>query len=103
MARPKPKVLMSMTNPKTHKSEQVLEAKAIFAVFLAGQPINLRTINSVINYPGPKYKRISFTSSGSAFNLADKLNKMFKTDEFQVVKLTTGEIITEIKDEDLES
>jgi hypothetical protein len=95
MSRPKPKVILDFTDPKTYKSEQVLAADAVYAVFHDGKPINLRSLNSLINYPGPKYKKCSFGNKGHAFNLAEKLNKLFKTDKFKVVKLTQGEEITE--------
>lgn len=77
------------------KAEQVLESDAIYAVFLDGLPINLRTVNSVFNYPSPKYKKVSFSNSGHAFNLAEKMNKIFKTDRFSVFKLTGGIKISE--------
>jgi len=95
MSRPKPSILLDWTDPKTFKSEQVLAAEAIYAVFYEGQPINLRSLNSLVNYPGPKYKKSSFSNSGHAFNLAEKLNKLFKTDKFEVYKLTTGQAIKE--------
>lgn len=98
MSRPKPNILLDWTDPKTYKSEQVLEAEAIYAVFYKGKPINLRTLNSLINYPGPKYKKVSFSNSGHAFNLAEKLNKLFKTTDFGVFKLTAGTPVAE-KDE----
>jgi hypothetical protein len=47
------------------------------------------------NYPGPKYKKVSFSNPGHAFNLAKKLNELFGCVDFQVVKLTSGEIISE--------
>lgn len=90
MSRPKPTVLLDYTDPKTYKSEQVLAAEAIYAVFYDGKPINLRSLNSLINYPGPKYKKCSFGNKGHAFNLAEKLNKLFKTDKFKVFKLSQG-------------
>jgi hypothetical protein len=95
MARPKPKIILEFTDPKTFRSEQVLAADAIYAVFYQGQPVNLRSLSSLTNYPGPKYKKVSFSNSGHAFNLAQRLNKLFKTDEFTVVKLTQGEVIKE--------
>lgn len=95
MARPQPIILMEYTNPKTYRSEQVLEASHIYAVYYEGRPINLRTLNSLVNYPGPKYKKCSFSNPGHAFNLAERLNKLFKTDKFTVFKLTGGEEITE--------
>lgn len=95
MSRPKPTVILDYTDPKTYKSEQVLAADAVYAVFYDGKPINLRSLNSLINYPGPKYKKCSFGNKGHAFNLADKLNKLFKTDKFKVFKLTQGQEISE--------
>ena len=86
---------MIYTDPKTYKSEQILEAEAVYAVFYNGDPINLRSLNSLINYPGPKYKKVSFSNPGHCFNLADKLNKLFKTTKFEVYKLITGIKITE--------
>lgn len=95
MSRPKPTILLEAINQQAYKSEQVLSADAIYSVFFQGRPINLRTLNTLIDYPGPKYKKVSFSNSGHAFNLADRLNKLFSSDEFCVVKLTQGEIVTE--------
>jgi|TARA_R110000796_G_C14532564_1_gene432043 hypothetical protein len=95
MSRPKPKILMEFTNGRTYKTEQVLEAESIWAVFFQGAPFNLKSLNSLTNYPGPKYKKTSFSNPGHAFNLSKKLNSMFKTDEFSVYKLTDGEEISE--------
>jgi hypothetical protein len=94
MSRPKPKVLLEITNKKTYKTEQVLDAEAIWAVFYDNKPINLKTSSLVVQQLGPKYKKVSFSNSGHAFNLAEKLNKMFNTDMFSVYKLVTGEKIT---------
>lgn len=98
MSRPKPTILLSFTNSSTYKSEQVLEATAIFAVFYKGRPINMRSLSSLIDYPGPKYKKTSFSNSGHAFNLAERLNKTFKTQDFEVYKLVQGEKIVESED-----
>ena len=95
MARPKPTILMENVNTKNYKAEQILEADAIYAVFFRGRPINLRTLNHLVSYPGPKYKKTSFPSSGAAFNLADRLNKLFKTTEFEVYELITGTLVLE--------
>lgn len=99
MSRPKPVIILDHTDSRTYKSEQILAAEAIYAVFYEGKPINLRSLNSLVDYPGPKYKKCSFSNSGHAFNLAEKLNKLFKTDKFTVHKLTEGEQITESKDD----
>ena len=93
MSRPKPTVLAEQTNRSTYKSEQVLAAEGIWAVFYDGKPINLKTANLLVQYPGPKYKKVSFSNSGHAVNLAKKLNAQFKTDKFSVVLLTQGETV----------
>ena len=86
MSRPKPEILLEFTNPKNYKSEQVLKAEAIYAVFYKDAPVNLRSLNTLVNYPGPKYKKTSFSNPGHARNLAQRLNTMWKTDEFTVVR-----------------
>jgi len=96
MSRPKPTVLLEHIDKKTYRAEQVLDADAIWAVFYNNKPFNLKSLNSITNYSGPKYKKVSFSNPGHAHNLAKKLNDMFNTDEFAVYKLSTGELETEI-------
>jgi len=91
MSRPKPRVLAEITNRNTYKTEQVLAAEGIWAVFYDGSPINLKTANLLVQYPGPKYKKVSFSNAGHARNLARKLNTQFRTDKFTVVLLTQGD------------
>ena len=95
MSRPKPNILLEITNKKTYKTEQVLEADAIWAVFYQDKPINLKTSSLVVQHLGPKYKKVSFSNSGHAINLAEKLNKIFNSTEFSVFKLVTGEKLTD--------
>ena len=90
MSRPKPKVLLEVTNKKNYKTEQVLEAEAIWAVFYKDKAVNLKTTSIVAQDIGPKYKKVSFSNKGHAFNLAEKLNKMFNCKDFSVYKLTSG-------------
>jgi len=93
MSRPKPTVLLEYINKSTYKSEQVLQGDVVYAVFYDGMPINLKTKNILVNYPGPKYKKTSFTNPGFAVNLAKRLNQQFNTDKFTVVELTPGKVI----------
>ena len=93
MSRPKPRVLIENTNKVTYKTEQVLASEGVWAVFYDDQPINLKTSNLLVQYPGPKYKKVSFSNPGHACNLARKLNVQFKTDRFTVVLLKTGDRI----------
>ena len=93
MSRPKPKVLVELTNKSTYKTEQVLASEGIWAVFFDDAPINLKTSNFLVQYPGPKYKKVSFSNPGHAINLAKKLNQQFKSDKFTVVLLKSGDRI----------
>jgi hypothetical protein len=93
MSRPKPRVLLEHIDKKSYKSEQILEAEAIWAVFYKNEPFNLKSSNSLTSYPGPKYKKVSFSNPGHAHNLAKKLNLTFGTKDFQVVMLTQGTIV----------
>lgn len=93
MSRPKPTVILENINKTTYISEQVLDSDGVWAVFYNGKPINLKTQNILISYPGPKYKKVSFSNSGHAINLAKKLNTLFKTDKFTVMLLLKGEQI----------
>ena len=91
MSRPKPKVILEYTDKETYKVEQILNSAAIWAVFYKDQPFNLKSGSMVSSYPGPKYKKVSFSNPGHARNLAKKLNKLFKTTDFAVFKLNAGE------------
>lgn len=95
MSRPKPNVLLEHIDKKTYKAEQVLQAEAIWAVFYQSKPFNLKSANVLTNYPGPKYKKTSFSNPGHAHNLAKKLNDTFHCDDFKVVKMTSGEVVNE--------
>lgn len=91
MSRPKPKVILEYVNKENFKIEQILESEAIWAVFYKSQPFNLKSGSMIASYPGPKYKKVSFSNPGHAHNLAKKLNKIFKCDDFAVFKLNAGE------------
>lgn len=91
MSRPKPKIILEYANKETYKVEQILESEAIWAVFYQGQPFNLKSGSIVASYTGPKYKKVSFSNPGHAYNLTKKLNRLFKTTDFAVYKLTSGQ------------
>ena len=65
MSRPKPTVILDHVNRTTYKSEQVLSSEGIWAVFHDNQPINLKTHNILVAYPGPKYKKSIILQSWS--------------------------------------
>jgi hypothetical protein len=90
MSRPKPVILLEITNKSTYKSEQVLASDGVWAVFYDSKPINLKTSSMLAQYPGPKYRKTSFSNPGHAINLCKKLNTQFKTTKFSVVLLNAG-------------
>jgi hypothetical protein len=94
MSRPKPTVIFTNVNQDNNTVQQVLKGEGVFAVFYENIPINLKITNRLINYP-TKYKKTTFTHSGHAFNLAEKLNKLYNTDKFAVVKMNSGDTILE--------
>lgn len=101
MSRPKPTIIFEFTN-KEYKCEEILKGDAIYAVCYDSQPINLRSRNKMNfdpatgkEYPGPKYKKTSFTNPGHAFNLKERLNEMFKTNLFDVHEMIMGPTVKE--------
>jgi len=93
MSRPRPVILTEITNKATYKTDQVLASDGIWAVYYQDRPINIKTQNMLIQYPGPKYKKVSFSNPGHAINLCKKLNRQFQTEDFSVVMLTAGDTV----------
>lgn len=89
MARPKPTVLLEYIDQK-FRNEQVLQADAIYAVFHKGKPVNLKSFNSIVDQPGAKYKKTSFSNVAHCINLTKRLNKKFKTNDFTAVRLDSA-------------
>ena len=93
MSRPKPRVVAELIHKQTYRSDQILEAEAIWAVFYKGKPFNLKSHHDFMSNSDSKYKKTSFPNPGHAINLAKKLNNQFNTSDFSVFKLTNGEEI----------
>jgi len=95
MARPTPNVLLRDVDANSRALE-VCEADALYGVLYQGRPIKVRTLQNIeLSFVGPKYSKTAFPESGHAFNLAEKLNRMFNTDEFTVAIMTVGRTISE--------
>lgn len=94
MSRPKPTIVLEHVNKTTYVAEQVISSEGIWAVFYDNKPINLKTHNILVSYPGPKYKKSTFSNPGHAHNLCKKLNALFKTDKFAVFLLQHGVRVT---------
>lgn len=91
MTKPKPKIALEFTDRATYQSLQVLSASGTWSVYYDDQPINLKSTNRLTDRVGSKYKKTSFSNPGHAINLCKKLNKMFKTTRFTVVKHVSHE------------
>ena len=66
---------------------QVLEAEKLWTVVYNEQPINLRKLVWAVEGESKKYMRNSFTNQANCQNLADRLNRWFKTTEFTVKRV----------------
>lgn len=95
MARPNPTVILSHTDDNL-KHVEICDADAIFAVCYQGRPVQVRIMNNVeVGYPGWKYAKTAFPNSGHAFNLAERLNQQFNTQDFAVYKMVTHKLLQE--------
>jgi hypothetical protein len=88
MARPDPTILAEQHEPR--RIVQVIAAPTNYTLTFDGQPVALRFIlpSTAAYY---KYPRASWTNGGHAYNMADKLNRMFKTKAFGVAALSTND------------
>jgi hypothetical protein len=95
MARPKPIVLLRSHDECKSKTEEVLAADGVFAVFYKNEPISLKWSSEFADEAQPKYRKTFFPSYAHAKNLANRLNKKFNTIDFTVVKLDSGTVCDE--------
>ena len=94
MTRPRPRILLEYVNPHSRKAEQVLEADGVYALYYDGNPVSVRTVNTMTVDPTPKYKKCAFPATGHALRMARNLNELFRTDKFEVYKLAPAEKIS---------
>lgn len=93
MPRRSAKVLLETSVDKNKRIDQILESSGIWAVLYDSNPINIRNVNQLFKYENIKYKKSNFSNPGPAIHLARKLNHIFKTDKFTVIKMTASEQI----------
>lgn len=83
MSRPKPTILLEHRD-ENYDAIQIIKAEYVYAITYKDKPVGIRTMNTLINYPGPKYLKSTFTNSAHAFNRRDKLNEIYNTTDFNV-------------------
>lgn len=86
--RPAPTIILEHRN-EDYDAIQVLEAQKVYAILYKGNPIGLRCRNTLIDYPGPKYQKTTFTTPAHGFNRVDKLNQTFNTTDFSLALMET--------------
>jgi len=92
MARPTPKILLQHIY-ENEKALEICEADFTWGVYYKGRPFLLRTHSVEHPYPGPKYPRVNFQNLAHALRLRNKLNDLFATEDFTVVRMDTGQVI----------
>lgn len=90
--RTKPTVLLSHVDDN-RKSIEVVEAHYTWSLFYKNKPCQIKTrINVDFDYPGPKYTRVNFQNLAHALRLRDKMNALFATQDFSVVRMDSGRV-----------
>lgn len=84
MSRKKPKVLLESIDNNSGNATQILYSESLYVVLYKGKPFNLKLVNKMFDYPGPKYKKTSFTNYAHARNLAARLNALYGSEDFTV-------------------
>ncbi len=92
--RPKPTVSDSHTNLATGALTEICSCEGVFFVTFKGTSITLRKSNSYYEKHF-RYGKTSFTNKAHAFNLAESLNKLFKTNQFEVHELVDSQVAIE--------
>lgn len=92
MPRKNLKILNEKVN-NDYKLEQIVQIENLYTVLYEDNIFSVKLLNKLIDYPGPKYKKIIFYSKNQAIKMAKKLNEKFRTDKFHAVKILNFEKI----------
>jgi len=96
MSRPKPHVIVRHIDDERIET-RVHQADSIWVVCYKEWPISISKGPEGNAYPGYKYIRSSWPHPGHAFNMADRLNELFQTQDFTVWQMKPYRQITEVK------
>ena len=88
--RTKPTVLLRHVSTD-RKGIEIIQAHYTWSLFYLGKPIQIKTLSNIdFDYPGPKYVRVNFQNLAHALRLRDKMNALFNTTDFSVVRMDPG-------------
>lgn len=94
MARPKPVTVLRHLDLDGVETN-VAYADGMWVVCYKGTPISVRKGPENNAYPGFKYLKAAWPHPGHAFNMADKLNALFQTQDFAVWQMKPYKEIVE--------
>lgn len=86
MARPQSKTILSITD-EDNITYDILEIESLYAVTYNDKIFSMRNTYPSLSNNGTKYPKYVYPTKKVADNLATKLNKLFDTDTFKVIKL----------------
>jgi hypothetical protein len=86
MARPQAEILLT-TNQTDTLTTDVMAAQGLWAVLYKDKPVNVRNRYWTDRGETIKYTKSVYPYSAPAKNLAEKLNAMYYTEDFTVVKI----------------
>lgn len=82
MSRPEPTIILSQTDPATGENWQVLAAEHSYIITYKGQPINLRTEQTLLGWNQRKYKKTGYSNLGTCLAQVRRLNEIFNCEDF---------------------
>lgn len=84
MSRPAPEIIMETTDDQG-QLWQVIVSPSVYVVTYADKPVQLRVADPM--WPGQYvYKKMGYSTQGSAARQARKLNERFDTDQFGILE-----------------
>jgi hypothetical protein len=91
MARPKPTI--HLTKDTGTMTYDVLNSQGVWALFYQGSPVSYRQHWTTVDGLKFKYPRTCFNNPGHCQRLADKLNRMFKCQDFTCHELLVKQTV----------
>lgn len=91
MVKKKFEILNEITD-SNYKTEQIINVNKIFIILYNKKPFSIKSFNKLIDYPGPKYKKLIFFSESKAKKFCNKLKEKFNSDKFEIFEIDLNKI-----------